>query len=90
MKKSIILSLTGVLLVAGLAIAAGCSAGPAGPDGAALYAQKCLICHSESSMANYDYETLAEWQDLIDRMQSKGSGYTDEEGQAIAKYLHER
>jgi len=75
--------ITAALLI--LLMAAGCSAGTAG---ASLVNARCGSCHSVDSVTGASAETRADWEDTVERMETKGLTVTDEERTTILEHLN--
>jgi mono/diheme cytochrome c family protein len=92
-KKWILISLTGLIL---LALIAAC-AQTAEPevespetgttDTRALIVDRCSDCHSSDLVFEADYTTEAVWSDLIDEMIDKGAEVSPEEKEEMIDFL---
>jgi mono/diheme cytochrome c family protein len=55
-------------------------------DAAALFEQKCSICHS-TNRAKSKHKTASKWATTVERMRKKGAPLTDEEAKVVIDYL---
>ncbi len=56
------------------------------PDGAALLAERCSVCHSTERVTQA-HKTADEWDTTVTRMISKGAQLTEAEKSALVDYL---
>ena len=91
-KKWILISLTGLILLALIAACAQSTAPEtAAPetetDTRALIVERCSDCHSSDLVFEADYTTAEEWSDVIDEMIDKGADVSPEEKMEMVDYL---
>lgn len=91
-KKWILISLTGLILLALIAACAQTAepevqAPETETDTRALIVDRCSGCHSSDLVFEADYTTAAEWSDVIDEMIQKGADVSPEEKELMVEYL---
>lgn len=96
-KKWILISLTGLILLALIAACAQTAepeveapevnAPETETDTRALIVDRCSDCHSSDRVFEADYTTAAEWSDVIDEMIDKGADVSPEEKELMVEYL---
>jgi len=59
-----------------------------GLDGAALVAERCIVCHTTERIQN-STKTRDEWEDTVKRMIGKGANLNSDEKDAVITYLAE-
>jgi hypothetical protein len=86
-KKWLIISLTGLIL---LTLIAACAQSttpePVTVDTRSLISEKCGVCHSADRVFQADY-TEEEWSAVFDDMINKGADVTPEEKSAMIDWL---
>lgn len=87
-----------LLLVAALAVGAGCTAAEPAPtpeptpgeatglDGEALLQVKCTVCHDLTRVHAQELDAVG-WAAIIDQMIANGAQVSEDEAAAIAEYL---
>lgn len=59
---------------------------PVGPDGKALVAVRCVVCHPLSRVESARH-SQADWLATVNRMKGNGANLNDAETQAVVAYL---